>query len=388
MITAATLAQQLLANPNNTVQAKDLVNIIQYLSNVESPYLLLSGTIAPTSDIGFDGQFYLNRTTGIMYYKSGGAWTVTTTIMDGAVYDPAALAKQLTSTTIQHTVAEMQALALASGFIVNQLYQITNADAVNDVVINIVAISTSALAPFGYGTFKNANMGVAVNAVMGYNLSSDKTLYVQEPIRNNTVVAISVTDGVDTFQFDNVGWYNNTWLNITISGVDASAIFRKSTLGNCTIVGGSFTGLIFTDYISTVGGVTITVPANNTTYGFNQSFSRIIARKTAIDGATLGTTKLTFEGGVDLSNYIPTHAVVKYNSGTLGICVVRLLADATVIAANLALVTVTSSANALMPCIPLAGITNDSSKSLYADITTASLAASTFNIIVYGVPLS
>lgn len=181
--------------------------------------------------------------------------------MTKAAYDPANLNTQLTGTTVSKTVAQMQTLAGLSGFIVNQEYQISNAYS-GGSVLNIIAISTSKLARTGYGTFQNSAMATSVDAILEYNLSSDKILYIHEPIRNNTVLCPSITDGTDTFQFDNAGWYNNTWVNLTITGLDASTSFLNTRIEASTITGGNFTNCTVSS-VDIKSGSTLAFGANS-----------------------------------------------------------------------------------------------------------------------------
>lgn len=111
-----------------------------------------------------------------------------------------------------------------------------------------------------------------------------------------------------------------------------------------------------------------------------------IASKTAIDGSVQAATNLTWEPNISLATHMPLYMITKFNSGVLGIGVIRLLADTIPVTASIALLTVITGTVALMPIIASLAILSDSSKFLKVDITTASLAASTFNVTVYGVP--
>lgn len=111
-----------------------------------------------------------------------------------------------------------------------------------------------------------------------------------------------------------------------------------------------------------------------------------IASKTGINAAIQAATNLTWETGINLSTHVPVFAVIKYASGTLGISIVRLLADTIPVTASSALLTIVTGTAALMPVIASLVIPVDNSKFLKADVSTASLGASTFDITVYGVP--
>lgn len=106
-----------------------------------------------------------------------------------------------------------------------------------------------------------------------------------------------------------------------------------------------------------------------------------LAHATGVSGAALATTNLTFESGVALSTHLPMIAILKYASGTLGICVVEIDANAVAISATLAVVNLTSTKWNVMTIIP--GVVANTGN-LAVKVNTASLAASTFDIKIYG----
>lgn len=111
-----------------------------------------------------------------------------------------------------------------------------------------------------------------------------------------------------------------------------------------------------------------------------------MASKTGVNGAAVAATNLTFESGITLATHMPVYAVIKFGSGVLGIGVIGLLADTVPVIAAMALLTLLTGKVCVAPAIAALAIPSDASKFLKADVTTASLAASTFDIVVYGVP--
>lgn len=107
-----------------------------------------------------------------------------------------------------------------------------------------------------------------------------------------------------------------------------------------------------------------------------------LAHATGVNGAVLASTTLTFETSITLAGYIPTHAVIKFGSGTLGISVVILNANAVAVTASQALVGLFSTTWMIMPIVP--GIVSNTGN-LTIQVTTASLGASTFDIEVFGI---
>lgn len=112
-----------------------------------------------------------------------------------------------------------------------------------------------------------------------------------------------------------------------------------------------------------------------------------IASKTGVPGNTLASTDLDWESDTNLSSHAPVFGIIKYNSGTLGICAVVLKADTVALSASTALSTLTTSTTCILPILP-GIISNDGTKKMVITVGTASLAASTFDIIVYGVSLT
>lgn len=110
--------------------------------------------------------------------------------------------------------------------------------------------------------------------------------------------------------------------------------------------------------------------------------SKLIASKTAVNGAALASTVLDFIGGAALSTHTPIYAIVKYGSGTLGIGVIRIKTTAGYLVAVTALLTLTTTDNNFI--IPLAGVVTNSGN-ISVEVTTASAGASTFDIYVYGI---
>lgn len=113
-----------------------------------------------------------------------------------------------------------------------------------------------------------------------------------------------------------------------------------------------------------------------------------IASGRAIDGHSIANYDLSFAPGVSLNTHIPTFAVIKYASGNLTTAALRLLADTVPITGSQVLTTINSTHNGYAPCVAGTSLTNDNSKVIKADVTAPSDAASTFDVIVYGIPLS
>ena len=102
------------------------------------------------------------------------------------------------------TVADAQALIAGSTVIPNKLYLIT--DAYNDTCeIYLKGLNTDLFSEQGYGLFTNANTTGQVNALMKYNVVSDKVTEVYLPERN-----VRVTQSWDGLQSwgNSVDWYN------------------------------------------------------------------------------------------------------------------------------------------------------------------------------------
>lgn len=106
-----------------------------------------------------------------------------------------------------------------------------------------------------------------------------------------------------------------------------------------------------------------------------------IASKTAVSGAALASTALTYASSVSLATHIPTLVVFKFASGTLGIGVAKIKnggGDNTVTTALLSLIStqeISAQCNGIML----------NSGNISVEVTTASLAASTFDVFVYGI---
>lgn len=107
-----------------------------------------------------------------------------------------------------------------------------------------------------------------------------------------------------------------------------------------------------------------------------------IAHATGVNGAALASATLTFEAGVALSTHIPTHAIIKFGSGTLGISVVIVNANGTACTASQALVGLLSTTWMIMPVV--SGVISNTGN-LTIQVTTASLGASTFDIKLFGI---
>lgn len=107
-----------------------------------------------------------------------------------------------------------------------------------------------------------------------------------------------------------------------------------------------------------------------------------IATATNVSGAALASTALTFVTGITLATHIPVFYVVKFNSGVLGIGVVKMKNGAADLTALAALLTLTSTQQVLIN--NLAAVTLPNSGNLSVEVITASLAASSFDIIAYG----
>ena len=115
-------------------------------------------------------------------------------------------------------------------------------------------------------------------------------------------------------------------------------------------------------------------------------YPHLIASALGVDGATVATTNLTFEPGIDLSNHVPIHAIIRFASGVLGICNVSVTANGVAITGATLLLDVTAATPNLVLDLSISGkpITNDPTKFIKIKVDTASLAASTFDIFVYG----
>lgn len=102
---------------------------------------------------------------------------------------------------------------------------------------------------------------------------------------------------------------------------------------------------------------------------------------TGVNGAALAVTTIPFDTGITLAKFIPTHAIIKRASGTLGICVIIVNASGIAFTAGQALLTLTTANWIFMPAIsgPIAN-----TGALSVQTTTASAGASTFDVEVFG----
>lgn len=106
----------------------------------------------------------------------------------------------------------------------------------------------------------------------------------------------------------------------------------------------------------------------------------LIASATSVSGSTLASTALTYAASISLATFIPTLVVFKYVSGTLGICVSKIQDGSGNSLATVALQNVTSSQVVIAQ---LSGAVSNSGN-IFVNVTTASLAASSMNVYVYG----
>lgn len=113
--------------------------------------------------------------------------------------------------------------------------------------------------------------------------------------------------------------------------------------------------------------------------GFSQ-----FASKTAVDGATLASVNLDFRTGMSLATHLPVFYVIKFGSGALGIAVIKMKTAVADLTALSALLTLTSTQQVVVNNADL--VTLADSGNLTVEVTTASLAASTFNVYAYGIP--
>ncbi len=108
----------------------------------------------------------------------------------------------------------------------------------------------------------------------------------------------------------------------------------------------------------------------------------LLASKSSVSVASLATTNLDFASGVSLATHTPMMAVIKYNSGTLGIGVIRIKTDAGYMMAGTALLGLTSTDNNYLAI--LGGAVRNTGN-IGIEVTTASLGASNISVYVYGV---
>lgn len=106
-----------------------------------------------------------------------------------------------------------------------------------------------------------------------------------------------------------------------------------------------------------------------------------LASVTGVNGAALASTVITFNSNVSLSTHVPTTAIVKFGSGTLGIAVVKIKTSAGDLSALTALVNLTASNDAVI--IQLSGVMANTG-SISVEVTTASAGGSTFDVNIYG----
>ena len=114
-------------------------------------------------------------------------------------------------------------------------------------------------------------------------------------------------------------------------------------------------------------------------------YTKLIATALAVDGSTIATTDLTFETGLNLSNCMPVFAIIKFASGTLGIAIGRIKVDGVNISQAITMSGLVANFNIVVNCALDQAITNDSTKFIQFTVATASLAASSFDVYVYGI---
>ena len=132
------------------------------------------------------------------------------------------------------TYAQMQALVGTSGLIAGLTYQITNAYG-GFAVINIKAFSTDTLEDYGFGTFQNSNMSVAINCFMWYDLTSNKIYRIYDPLRNNDVKQFTY-NAIDFFVFNSNSATNNVIEDITILGMTEDDVLNGNYFGNGAVI--------------------------------------------------------------------------------------------------------------------------------------------------------
>lgn len=108
----------------------------------------------------------------------------------------------------------------------------------------------------------------------------------------------------------------------------------------------------------------------------------LLASKTGISGASLATTDLDFASGIALSTHTPIFCVIKYSSGTIGISAIRIKTAGGYLIAATALLGLTATDDNFI--MQLAGVVRNTGN-VSAEITTASLGASSIAVYVYGV---
>lgn len=118
----------------------------------------------------------------------------------------------------------------------------------------------------------------------------------------------------------------------------------------------------------------------------NNYYPHLIASALGVDGSTIAMTNLTFIAGVDLSNHVPIIAIVRFVSGTLGLCTISVNVNGFGITALTALGDIVAARpNMAIDCASQdKAISNDPSDFIECSVTTGSVAASTFDIFVYG----
>lgn len=108
----------------------------------------------------------------------------------------------------------------------------------------------------------------------------------------------------------------------------------------------------------------------------------LLASKTGVSGASLATTDLDFASGIALSTHTPIFAVIKFASGTIGICAIRIKTSGGYLIAATALVGLTATDDNYT--MQLTGLVRNTGN-VSAEVTTASIGASAISVYVYGV---
>lgn len=130
---------------------------------------------------------------------------------------------------------------------------------------------------------------------------------------------------------------------------------------------------------ATTGGMNWASP---TTIAGYMNGVTLLASKTGISGASLATTDLDFASGIALSTHTPTFCVIKFSSGTVGICAVRIKTAGGYLIGATALVGLTATDDNYVT--QLTGLVRNTGN-VSAEVTTASLGASAISVYVYGV---
>ena len=152
------------------------------------------------------------------------------------------------------TVTEGQALIGSSSVVPNKLYLVT--DAYDDTCqIFLRGLDTTLFTEQGYGTFTNANTIGQVNALMKYNITSDKVTEVYLAERNVRVT--QSWDGNQSFG-NSIDWYNFN-NNIAFGTQEVNVDIR-----DCTWNGPSLNCIVGTNsiYINTTFNLSTTVWPN------------------------------------------------------------------------------------------------------------------------------